>query len=64
MVTAGEKLDLTYLMPQAERLSKIEAAFKTAGSLQFLTPVRKPLGGEYSYEELRLVRIALHQSQE
>ena len=64
LISAGEQLDLAYLMPQPDRLAKIEAAFQVAGSLQFLTPVRELLGGEYSYEELRLVRIALQQLQE
>ena len=61
LVTAGEDLDLGHVMPSSERSAKIEAAFKQAGSLVLLAPVRDLLGEEYSYEELRLVRIRLRQ---
>ncbi len=62
LVTAGEELDIDYLMPPAQRLEKIRAAFQKAGSLTFLTPVRESLGEDYSYDELGLVRIYLRQS--
>ena len=62
LVTAGEELDIDYLMPSAERLSKIRAAFQVAGSLTLLTPVQELLSEEYSYDELRLVRISLRQT--
>ena len=63
LVTAGENLDLGHLMPPAERFAKIEAAFKQAGSMALLAPVRDLLGEDYSYEELRLVRVRLGQEQ-
>ena len=61
LVTAGEELDLGYLMPSSDRFAKIESAFQQAGSLVLLAPVRDLLGEHYSYEELRLVRIRLGQ---
>ena len=62
LTTAGEELDIDYLMPPASRLSKIRAAFEKVGSLTSVTPVRDLLGEEYSYDELRLVRIYLQQT--
>ena len=64
LVSAGEQVDISYLMPSADRFAEIEAAFEASGSFQFLAPVRVLLGEDYSYEELRLVRIALRQSQQ
>ena len=61
LVTAGEEIDIGYLMPPEERLAKIKAAFQQSGDLILLAPVRDLLGEEYSYEELRLVRIRLRQ---
>ena len=60
LATAGEQLDIGYLMPPDERVAKIEAAFQDSGILP-LAPIRESLGEEYSYEELRLVRIRLQQ---
>ncbi len=58
LVEAGEKLNLSHVLPPPERLSRIEAAFEAAGS-QFLSEVRQILGEEYSYEEIGLVRLHL-----
>ena len=63
LVTGGEELDLDYLMPSAHRLDRIKKAFQACGSLHLLGPVREVLGEEYSYDELRLVRISLRQGQ-
>ena len=58
MVDGGEELDLAHMMPSQERFAKIKAAFlQTDGVL--LSPVRELLGEDYSYEELRLVRIGM-----
>ena len=62
LTTAGEELDIDYLMPPAHRLAKIRAAFQKAGSLTLLTPVRESLGEDYYYDELRLVRIYFRQT--
>ena len=60
LVLAGEDLELDHLMPPLEKRDKIEAAFKRSGGL-LLTPVKEMLGEEYSYEELKLVRLGLTQ---
>ena len=56
----GEILDLTHILPPSERLDQIEIAFRTCGSV-FLHPVWEYLGPDFTYEELRLVRIHLRQ---
>ena len=56
----GEILDLTHLLPPSERLDQIELAFRTCGSV-FLHPVWEYLGPDFTYDELRLVRIHLRQ---
>ena len=61
LATAGEQLDIGYLMPPDDRVAKIEAAFRDSGSLH-LAPIQDLLGEEYSYEELRLVCIRLQQT--
>ena len=59
LVSAGGRVDIDYLMPPPDRFARIEAAFRDVGSLEYLTPVRDVLGEEYSFDELRLVRIAI-----
>ena len=61
LVEAGETLDLSHVLPSPDRVSAIEAAFKSTGS-GLLSPIRELLGDGYSYEELRLVRMHLRQS--
>ena len=61
LVTAGEEIDIEYLMPVPERFEQIRAAFQHSGDLTLLAPVKELLGEEYSYEEIRLVRIHLRQ---
>ena len=56
----GEPLDLTHLLPSQERLSEIEQAFHSCGSV-FLRAVWECLGPEFSYEEIRLARLYLRQ---
>ena len=60
IVEDGDSLDIGYLMPPAKRITKIRAAFQSSAS-PYLSPVRDLLGEEYSYDELRLVRIFLRQ---
>ncbi|MSQ17281.1 MAG: DNA helicase RecQ [Dehalococcoidia bacterium] len=60
LVMAGEPLDLSDLMPPPERLAKIEEAFKTTGELA-LVPVLALLGEEFTFQELHMVRMYLHQ---
>lgn len=63
LATGGEKLDLDYLMPAVDRFARIQQAFQACGSEHLLAPVQEQLGGDYSYDELRLVRIRLRQGQ-
>ena len=59
-VQDGGKLDLEHLMPSDDRKRWIEAAFKEMGETR-LTPVRDALGGDYTWEELAVVRMGLRQ---
>ena len=61
LVMAGDELDLDRLMPTPERFNKIEDAFRKSGEL-YLATVHDLLGEGFSYEEIRLVRLRLHQS--
>ena len=61
LIEAGEMLDLSHVLPPPDRISAIEAAFESTGSY-LLSPARKVLGDRYSYEEIRLVRMHLRQS--
>ena len=56
----GLILDLEHLLPSAEKLDNIGAAFDVCGS-DFLRPVREFLGAQCTYDELRLARIYLRQ---
>ena len=60
LIAAGADIDISYLMPVADRTSAIKAAFeKTEGSR--LAPVKEILGLEYSYDEIHLVRVRMSQ---
>ena len=61
LIEAGETLDVSHILPTPDRVSTIEAAFKSTGSY-LLSPARKLLGDSYPYEEIRLVRMHLRQS--
>jgi ATP-dependent DNA helicase RecQ len=58
LVQDGAALDLDHLMPPPERMETIKAAFLRTGDVR-LAPVRESLGDGYSYDEIRMVRIAL-----
>ena len=57
---AGEPLDLTHLLPPPARMTQIETALQAAPDDR-LAPVRELLGDDYTYDEIRLVRIAAQQ---
>ena len=61
LIQAGEKLDLSHVLPGPDRVSAIEAAFKGTES-HLLSPARDLLGDGYTYDELRLVRMHLRQT--
>jgi len=58
--TEDSTLDISYLRPNQDRLTKIAEAFQKTGNFA-LTPVREILGEEYSYDELKLARFFLNQ---
>lgn len=58
---AGASIDLTPLMPPRNRTERIQAALRAVDSDR-LAPVKDWLGDGYSYEEIRLVRLADRQN--
>ena len=56
----GTAMELECLLPDAERLSRMEAAFEACGSA-VLRPAWEFLGEQFTYVELRLGRIYLRQ---
>ena len=62
LAEAGERFDISEWLPPPERRLSIEAAFRQMGS-ELLGPVHDHLGGEFSYDEIRLVRLHLAQQQ-
>ncbi len=61
LIRGGEQIDLRPLMPPTERFERIRKAFEQSGGT-LLSPVKEILGDEYSYEEIRLVRLYLSQT--
>ena len=57
IVKSGENVNLNHLLPSPERMERIQAALRAAGP-ERLAPVKELLGDDYSYDELRLVRLA------
>ncbi len=60
LTSDGDAPDIAHLMPEPRRYQRIEHAFLEAGA-ELLRPVKDLLGDEYSYEELRLVRMRMRQ---
>lgn len=56
MANGEEEIDLEYLQPPKERFEKIKMVFQQTGNRQ-LNPVREILGQDFSYQELKLVRL-------
>ena len=57
----GEPFDITHILPPQHRYMRIASALRYTGDGR-LKPVADRLGGGYSYEELRLVRLHMRQS--
>ena len=53
-------LEFSHILPPPDRVSAIEAAFKSTESY-LLSTARKLLGDGYQYEEIRVVRMHLRQ---
>lgn len=60
IIETDEVLDLTHLLPPTDRYARIVDAF-CAENDDLLKPIKERLGDDYSYEELRLVRLRLRQ---
>ena len=58
IAAAGEPVPLTHLLPPPERIARITAAINAAGD-ERLAPVKELLGDDYTYDEIRLVRLSL-----
>lgn len=58
LIDAGESLDFEYLKLPSDRYEVIKAAFLECG-IEKLKPVFEYLNGEYSYDELKLVRTLM-----
>jgi ATP-dependent DNA helicase RecQ len=61
LIEAGEDIDVNRLI-SPERHKAIYAVWQEVGD-GFLRPVKEILGDEYTYEEIKLVRAAMHSSQ-
>jgi len=62
LVGGGEDVDLGPLLPSSDRLEAIQRALDRSGAT-VLAPVKAMLGKDYTYEEIRLVRAFMHQTQ-
>ena len=58
LVSEDATIDLQHLRPAQARFDNIQAAFEQAGG-SALSPVKTILGDDYSYDEIRLVRVFL-----
>jgi len=56
---ADENFDIEYLRPEKEKFEKIKSAFTRSEGLA-LSPIKEILGEEYTYDDLKLVRIFLN----
>ena len=62
LVGGGEDVDLGPLLPSSDRLEAIQRALDRSGAT-VLAPVKAMLGKDYTYEEIRLVRAFMRQTQ-
>ncbi|MEK6913405.1 MAG: RecQ family ATP-dependent DNA helicase [Nanoarchaeota archaeon] len=58
IVAKDKQIDINYLLPSEERFKKIKTAFEKFGT-ERLAPIYNCFNGEFSYEEIRLVRIVI-----
>ena len=58
LIEGEEKIDINYLLPSKENLETIKSAFEKIG-IERLAPIYNYFEGEYSYDEIRLVRIVI-----
>jgi ATP-dependent DNA helicase RecQ len=60
---ADSTFNLDNLMPEPERVAVIETALRADDS-NYLAPVKDALGDDYSYEEIRMVRLQMERDAE
>jgi len=58
LLARGDQLNIAYMRPQTKRFEKIKAAFAKSKEIK-LSPVKAILGEDYSYDEIRFVRLFL-----
>ncbi|HDK42374.1 MAG TPA: RecQ family ATP-dependent DNA helicase, partial [Candidatus Pacearchaeota archaeon] len=58
LLEGGENIDINYLIPSKERFESIKSAFEEFGT-KLLAPIYNYFNGEFSYDEIRLVRMAI-----
>jgi uncharacterized protein YpbB len=58
MAQSDPPLDLSSLMPAPDRAETIKAAIRMAKGSR-LAPIKRSLGDDYSYEEIRLVKLSI-----
>ena len=58
MAQSEQPLDLSRLMPSPERAETIRAAIQNTNGSR-LAPIKAALGDDYSYEEIRLVKLTM-----
>ncbi len=63
LVESGIPVGWEHLLPPSQRRATIETVFEILGDNP-LRPVWEELGGQYSYDEIRLVRLARRESRE
>lgn len=56
----GMDIDLRPMLPPAEKVGEITRTFEEMGG-EFLKPIKELLGDDYSYDEIKMVRIFLRQ---
>ena len=61
ILETDEDLDLTHLLPPGRRYARIADAFRAEGDDCLLAPVKARLADDFTYDELRLVRLRLRQ---
>ena len=57
LLEEGEEVDWAHLLPASDRRSEIETVFEIVGD-ELLRPVFDELGGQFTYTEIRLTRLA------
>lgn len=60
LLKAGERIDIEYLKPPADRMQKIKEAYKIIQT-DSLSSAKEIIGDDFSYAEIKLARIFLYQ---